>query len=542
MTNLLRAVLKLLFPIVIGLLIGCGGGGGGGDSGGDVAADTTPPPVPAGLTATAVSASQIDLAWSASTDAQGYKIYRDGTFYRDVFGATTLQDLNLTANTTYSYSVAAFDSAGNVSDQSAVVRATTLGTATVLLGTGTNDYGRGVAVDSSGNIYVSGWTSGNLDGIANPGGADVFLVKYNSSGIKQWTKLLGTTGVVDPNAGGDMGSYGLNAAIDSARSYVYVTGYTTADMGGQVHSNPGVRHAFLFRCKLDGTLPGTAALFGGAYDSAGNAVAVDANGNAYVAGYTSGPNGKDILLLKYNSSLVFQADRPIGSVGNGDDVATAVAVSEDGYAVYLTGLTGGVLPLNLLTAGYSGGGDLFLAKFDAVPNLQWTTYLGSSAMDAGLAISVQRTSIKVAGMTSGALPGKTSAGGNDIIVASYNDAGAVNWIQQYGTAADDVAYGIVVDSIGNSYVSGFTSGNLSPFKPNAGLEDLFMARLSIGGGVFSYSLAGTTAGDEGRAIAIRESDSLLYVVGFTGGNLDGLTNAGGYDTSLLKFNLEGVQQ
>ena len=539
MSNSLRSLLKLLLPVVIILLIGCGGGGG--DEGGGVVVDTTPPPVPTGMTATTVSASRIDLAWSASTDAVGYKIYRNSTFYLNRFGATTtLQDINLTANTTFNYRVSAYDSAGNESAQSALASATTLDTATVLLGTAANDYGRGVAVDSSGNVYVTGWTAGALNGISNPGGADIFLSKYNSSGVRQWTRLLGTTGVVDPIASTDLGSYGLNVAVDSPRNFVYVTGYTTANMGGQTHSNPGIRNAFLFRCRLDNTSPETAVLYGWTQESAGNAVAVDANGNVYVAGYTGAV--KDILLLKYNPSLVLENLNQIGSAG--DDVAIGVAVNATGDAIFVTGMAGGILPLGTGTSpAYAGNGDLFIARFNAVPAIQWSTLLGSSAMDAGLAINVQGSTIKVAGMTAGTLPGKTSFGGSDIVVASYTALGAANWVEQLGTAADEVAYGIVVDSIGNSYITGFTGGSPSPFKPNAGLEDLFLIKFGIGGGTpFAISLAGTTAGDEGRAIAIRESDNILYVVGFTEGSLDGEPNSGGYDMGLLKFNLAGEQQ
>ena len=54
----------------------------------------------------------------------------------------------------------------------------------------TNDYANGVATDSSGNVYVTGVTYRHLDGNTSAGNADLFVVKYNSSGTKQWTKQL----------------------------------------------------------------------------------------------------------------------------------------------------------------------------------------------------------------------------------------------------------------------------------------------------------------------------------------------------------------
>ena len=56
------------------------------------------------------------------------------------------------------------------------------------LGTSKGEEGFEVTIDSSDNIYVTGSTRGGLDGNTNSGKSDIFLVKYNSSGIKQWTK------------------------------------------------------------------------------------------------------------------------------------------------------------------------------------------------------------------------------------------------------------------------------------------------------------------------------------------------------------------
>ncbi len=94
-----------------------------------VNADTTAPTVPAGLSATAASSSQINLAWTASTDPDsgvtGYKVSRGGTQI-GTSTTTSFSDSGLTASTTYSYTVAAFDAAGNTSAQSASASATTL--------------------------------------------------------------------------------------------------------------------------------------------------------------------------------------------------------------------------------------------------------------------------------------------------------------------------------------------------------------------------------------------------------------------------------
>src|SRR5436190_221461 len=89
--------------------------------------DTTPPTVPTGLTASAVSSSQINLSWTASSDnvgVSGYRVYRNGTQIATT-SATSFANTGLSPSTTYSYTVAAYDAAGNLSAQSSSASATT---------------------------------------------------------------------------------------------------------------------------------------------------------------------------------------------------------------------------------------------------------------------------------------------------------------------------------------------------------------------------------------------------------------------------------
>jgi YD repeat-containing protein len=91
--------------------------------------DITPPSVPAGLTATAASSAQVNVSWSASTDTggsglAGYKVYRGGTLLATT-ASTSYSDTSVLQSTTYSYTVAAYDNAGNISAQSAAKSVTT---------------------------------------------------------------------------------------------------------------------------------------------------------------------------------------------------------------------------------------------------------------------------------------------------------------------------------------------------------------------------------------------------------------------------------
>jgi hypothetical protein len=167
------------------------------------------------------------------------------------------------------------------------------------MGTFSDDYGKGVAADSSDNIYVTGYTGGGLDGNTNSGSYDLFLVKYNSSGTKQWTNQLGTSGV----------DQGYGVTVDLSNN-IYVTGYTSGGLDGNTHS--GSSDIFLVKYKDNGTKLWTQQLGTSGMDK-GYGVTVDSSDNIYVIGHTTGGldgNTKsgygDIFLVKYNSDGVKQ--------------------------------------------------------------------------------------------------------------------------------------------------------------------------------------------------------------------------------------------
>jgi hypothetical protein len=107
---------------------------------------------------------------------------------------------------------------------------------TILFGTDKNEYGLSLAMDNDGNLFLTGYTEGNLDGQTNSGESDIFLIKFDNYGNKLWTKLYGA----------EKNDIGRTVKTDSSGN-IYITGYTEGDLDG--NGNKGSYDAFLM--KLD---------------------------------------------------------------------------------------------------------------------------------------------------------------------------------------------------------------------------------------------------------------------------------------------------
>ena len=149
-------------------------------------------------------------------------------------------------------------------------------------------------------MYVAGYTTGGLDGNTLTGTYDFFVTKYDSIGVKQYTRQLGVAG---------KNTVGYSVATDASGN-VYVAGYTTGGLDGNTLT--GTYDSFVTKYDSIGVKQYTRQL-GVAGKNTSGSVATDANGNVYVAGHTTGgldgntlTGTYDSFVTKYDSSGVKQ--------------------------------------------------------------------------------------------------------------------------------------------------------------------------------------------------------------------------------------------
>ncbi|MDP7331454.1 MAG: SBBP repeat-containing protein, partial [SAR324 cluster bacterium] len=300
---------------------------------------------------------------------------------------------------------------------------------TVQLGTGTTDSAQAVSIDNDGNLFLAGYTSGDLEGNGNAGGHDLFLVKYNSSGDRQWSRQLGTS---DNDSA-------FATATDSSGN-VFAAGYTGGGLDGQTHI--GSFDIFLVKYDTNGNRLWS-VLHGSDNVTAKDVIfgmETDTEGNAYLAGYTdayldnnTSAGGDDLILIKYNSSGTRQWTVQYGT--SAADYARGVSLDSSGN-IYLAGYTSGGLGSN----SNSGSEDLFLIKYNSSGSRQWTQQLGSYSNDVAFDVATDSSgNTYITGYTGGPLDGNTNAGELDLILVKYDSSGNKSWTKQLGTSTSDYA-------------------------------------------------------------------------------------------------------
>jgi hypothetical protein len=224
------------------------------------------------------------------------------------------------------------------------------------LGTSDGTIARGIATDSSGNVYVTGGTSHGLDGNTSAGSNDLFVVKYDSSGAKQWTQQLGTSTL----------DYANGISTDSSDN-VYVTGLTFSGLDGEGHA--GQTDIFIVKYDSSGVKQWTRQLGTSSYDS-GHGITTDSSGNIYATGATTGGldgysnvGGSDLFVVKYDSDGIKQWTQQLGSVDQENGLGITSDPSDN---IYVTGWTAGRLDVDAKV----GEGDAIIVKYDTYGNKQ----------------------------------------------------------------------------------------------------------------------------------------------------------------------------
>jgi uncharacterized delta-60 repeat protein len=286
-----------------------------------------------------------------------------------------------------------------------------------------------IAVDSSGNVYVAGWSAGTEN-------TDYVVIKYNSNGDQQWAQRYN-----GPGNGYDA-PYGIG--LDSFGN-VYVTGTSTGDGTGFDYTtikydNDGQQQ---WAKSYNGS--------GNGYD-AGQALAVDDSGNVYVTGVSTAQNGLgDCVTIKYDTDGNEQWTKVYDGPANGTDYGNAITVDGSG---------------NVYVAGSSEGSEttrVYLTiKYDSAGNQEWASTYSSpkNNWDEGRSIGLDGSgNIYVTGVL------KYSEGGSsdDWGTIKYDSTGAEQWVRIYDGPASiaDEAWSIAVDVNGNSYVVGYSHGPTS---------------------------------------------------------------------------------
>jgi hypothetical protein len=447
------------------------------------------------------------------------------------------------------FEVAAFDRTKPLIIDPVLVYSTYLG------GTG-NDYAQAIAVDASGSAYVTGYTYGTdfptLDAVqpSNNGAPDLFVAKLNGTGTGLiYSTYLGGRGenyglAVAVNSSGNAFVTGFTNAPD----FPTASPLQAANAGGY--------DAFLTELDPAGSALVYSTYLGGSGDDYGYGLAVDAQGNAYATGFTTSWNfpttagafqtvfrdgAYDAFVMKLEASgaaLVYSTY--LG--GSGEEQGRGIAVDTAGSA-YVTGQTNSpdfpavnAFQANLGVGACSPPGgtiacfDAFVAKLDASgSSLRYSTYLGGSGGDYGYAIAVDAAGAAyVTGYTQSSDFPTTphaaqvvSGGSYDAFVAKVNPQGSTLTYATYlGGMGAEIGYGIAVDSAGSAWVTGSIYGNRFPLADplqhsNAGFFDVFVAKLDGEGAslIFSTYLGGT-GNEEGHGIALDYRGD-AYVTGGT---------------------------
>ncbi|HEU5179229.1 MAG TPA: PKD domain-containing protein, partial [Candidatus Polarisedimenticolia bacterium] len=524
----------------------------------------------------------------------GYRVYRGGVQIATTTVAS-YSSTSLSASTGYSFTVAAYDNAGNISAPSTAASATTpacanlppiayagldqttsVGTAVTFNGSGSSDsdgtissyawdFGDGASgtgISASHAYSTSGTKTVTLTVTDNSGAraSDTAFVTVQTaaSGQHLWSTRLGGSTLSD--------SVIVNAVVADASGNVFIAGQLEGrvTVGGAALSSTGDKDIFIAKYSSSGAYQWSRS-FGSTGSDIGYGIGVDSSGNVVVIGQFSGTvdfggggltsaGGTDIFLAKYSSSGAHLWSKRFGGTGNEVGYGIAVAGNGDmaltGYFGYFGDATTDFGGGRLTSVG---GQDIFVAKFSASGDHVWSRAMGGTGQDTGFSVGMDSGgNVVVTGYFQNAVNfgggSLTSTGGTDIFLMKYSASGTHVWSKRFGGASDDRGTGIAVAGTGEVVVTGYFNATADfggGAQVSTGGSDIFLAKYSSDGAHAWSKVFGTTYGygDVSRGVALDASGnialtgSILGPVDFGGGPL---AETGSYDIFAAKFSASGA--
>lgn len=402
-------------------------------------------------------------------------------------------------NGTKVFTIRATDTSGNTTISSPINVVVNIPLWMLQFGDSSDDNARAVASDAAGNVLAVGYGR-------NPPtyAVSAFLNKYDASAKLLWTKQIGTSSGILPNA-----------VVSDTSSNVIVVGEVNGNLDG---TSSGGTDIFIRKYDSSGALLWGRQI-GSGYDDTQPFVAVDSNGN--IAVVFSRPIGTDVgdlgvLVYKYSPNGQVLWNRTLNSVGY-EDTAGGIAVDSSG-SIAVVGTTSGTLE----EPGTNHTNDVFIRKYDTNGNILWTHQFGTAYRDLGRSIAVDsKQNFWIAGMTNADLVG-ANQGNWDGFIRGYSATGDVLWTKQFGTVAAEEAQ-IAVDKDGYIAIVGIVYESIYQFA------DVYIRRFDSTGKELWYKRFTGTGGSYSSSVAVDQQNHIFWA-GFTKGNL-GRVNPGTGSTS-----------